>query len=134
MWLAHIVAVASFAIWAQPHSCDTETIDAMAWVESRGNTFAVGGSGERGLLQVIPKWSVVPGLLLHVPAVGRMEGCRILQRWQRRAKGNKFLALQAYNGGNPGLKNECTKCTSYAKAVLRRKRHMRRARVHRRRY
>lgn len=117
MWLALLVG---FAVWGHPHDCDVKTISAMEWVESRGNTMAVGRAGERGLLQVIPKWSRFPGWALHIPAVNRAEGCRILTRWKARAKGNKVLALQAYNGGNVGLHDRCSRCRSYARAVLRR--------------
>ena len=51
--------------------------------ESRGQTLAVSPSGQhRGLMQVGARWARVPGWALHVPAVGVVEGCRLLAGWQ----------------------------------------------------
>ena len=99
-------------------TCDSALLDAISYVESRHNTFAISPAGAIGVLQVIPRWSRYPRFMLFIPAFNRVEGCRILKRWQRRAKGNLKIALRAYNGGNVGLRGECSKCDHYANAVL----------------
>lgn len=118
--MIHLILLANFLITAHPHDCDKELIAAMEHVESRGNTFAVSPAGARGLLQVIPKWSKYPAWALYIPAVNRREGCRIYKRWLGRAEGMPTLALQAYNGGNVGLQDECSRCRTYALHVLER--------------
>ena len=89
---------------------------AIEHVESRGNTFAVSPVGARGLWQVMPSVARVPVWLLHVPAVGRAEGRRVLGRWLRRCHGDQVCALRAYACGNKGLRGACD---WYAAAVLR---------------
>jgi hypothetical protein len=87
---------------------------ALVSVESEGNTWAVGSSGERGRWQVLPRYARVWGPLLHVPSVGQAEGRRILRKRLAGAQGDKALALCRYNAGN--------KCTArgrrYAAKVL----------------
>lgn len=61
-------------------------------------------------------------------AVGRWEGCRILRRWERRARARcahegrrcnvQARALAAYNAGVAGLRGQSREGMSYARAVL----------------
>jgi soluble lytic murein transglycosylase-like protein len=111
MWLLLLVLLA-----APPVPCDTELLDAMEWVESRGNPLATSPAGARGLLQILPQWSNYPAWALYIPTINRIEGCRIYQRWLSRAGGSRRAALRAYNGGNAGLRGDC--CKQYADAVL----------------
>ncbi len=111
-----------------PEPCNLELGAAIEHVESRGNTWAVSRTGARGLWQVQPAWSRVPAWALHVPAVGRWEGCRILRRWQRRARARckwegrgcnaRLRALAAYNAGVHGLRGQSTDGRRYALAVV----------------
>ena len=89
---------------------------AIVHVESRGNEWAVSPVGARGRWQVMPQWSRVHPLLLHVPAIGRAEGRRILARWRVRCHGDGRCALRAYACGTAGLRGGCD---WYAAAVLR---------------
>jgi len=111
------------------HVCkeDPRLIKSIIQVESRGYARAVSRSaGAVGLMQVMPKSfrrfckhrdPVCSALLLY-PQLNRAEGCRILWRWKRRSRGNLRRALQAYNCGNRGLRDECG--VGYANNVLRR--------------
>ena len=111
------------------HKCkeDPRLIQAIVRVESRGYARAISKSaGAVGLMQVMPRsfrrWCkhkdpLCSALLLY-PPLNMSEGCRILWRWKRRSKGNLRRALQAYNCGNRGLRDECG--VRYANNVLRR--------------
>ena len=113
---------------SSPQPCSPELSAAIEHVESRGHTLAVSGAGARGLWQVMPAWSRVPAWALHVPAVGRWEGCRILRRWRRRARARcawegrgcrvEVRALAAYNAGGAGLRGRSRRGMDYALAVL----------------
>ena len=129
--MSFFLIAAAWLAWGGGEQCGP-IVAAITHVESRGNTFAIGSVGERGLMQVRPRYARIPGLLLHVPALGREEGCRILQRWQSRARRRceherrKGLschagtrALAAYNAGNPGLHGESSRGNAYARKVLR---------------
>ena len=121
--------VAAFLLaLSSPQPCSQSLSAAIEHVESRGHTLAVSRTGARGLWQVMPAWSRVPAWTLHVPAVGRWEGCRILRRWQRRARARcryegrecnpTVRALAAYNAGGPGLRGRSRRGMDYARAVL----------------
>lgn len=116
--LIHLLIGTMYLMHGHPHDCDPDLISAIEWVESRGNPLATSPKGAVGVMQVIPKWSKWPIWTLRIPAISRMEGCRIFKRWLRRAGGVPTLALQAYNGGNVGLRDECSRCTYYAHTVL----------------
>ena len=113
---------------SSPQPCPRDLSAAIEHVESRGHTLAVSRTGARGLWQVMPAWSRVPAPLLHVPAVGRWEGCRILRRWERRARARcawegrgcrpMVRALAAYNAGAAGLRGRSAEGMNYARAVL----------------
>ena len=60
-------------------------VDAIVHVESRGHTMARNACCS-GLMQVSRRYARVPSWLLHVPAIGRLEGVRILRRWRRRCR------------------------------------------------
>ena len=91
---------------------------AIVHVESRGNEWAISPAGARGRWQVMPAVARVHPWLLHVPAIGRAEGRRVLGRWlarcQRRGHGMR-CALRAYACGTAGLRGGCD---WYAERVL----------------
>jgi len=113
---------------SSPQPCSQSLSAAIEHVESRGHTLAVSRTGARGLWQVMPQWSRWPSWALHVPAIGRWEGCRILRRWQGRARrqcrregrGCRVMvrALAGYNAGNAGLRGRSRRGMDYARAVL----------------
>ena len=113
---------------SSPQPCAADLSRAVEHVESRGHTLAVSGAGARGLWQVMPAWSRVPAWALHIPAVGRWEGCRILRRWRRRAVARcrhegrgcrvEVRALAGYNAGGAGLRGRSRRGMDYARAVL----------------
>jgi len=114
-----------------PQPCPRDLSAAIEHVESRGHTLAVSRTGARGLWQVMPQWSPWPAWALHVPAIGRWEGCRILRRWQGRARRQcrregrgcvaMVRALAGYNAGNAGLRGRSRRGMDYARAVLARR-------------
>lgn len=127
------LAIVWFLIYSHPEPCELPLVKAMEHVESHGNTWAVGKDDDRGLMQVVPKWADVPAWALHIPAVNRWEGCRILQRWQKHAKARcrwerrrgyrsrcrrLSRAVAGYNAGFPGIKAESTAGADYARKVL----------------
>ena len=95
------IALAAYLLLA-PAPCQPGIACAIEHVESRGNTWAVSSVGARGLWQVMPGVARVPRWLLHVPAVGRSEGQRVLGRWlarcgrKRGARSQLRCALRAY--------------------------------------
>ena len=113
---------------SSPQPCPRDLSAAIEHVESRGHTLAVSRTGARGLWQVMPQWSRWPSWALHIPAVGRWEGCRILRRWQGRARARcrhegrrcdvMVRALAGYNAGNAGLRGRSRRGMDYARAVL----------------
>ena len=129
--MTNIIA-AILILTSHPEPCDPQLAAAVEHVESRGQTLAVSRTGARGLWQVMPQWSRAPAWALHVPAVGRWEGCRILRRWERRARARcaherrrcdvQARALAAYNAGVAGLRGRSREGMDYARAVLARTR------------
>ena len=67
----------------------------LPYVESRGNRWAISPVGARGLWQVRPRWSRVPGVLLHVWPLGTWEGRRVLRRWMQRCIKQERAELRA---------------------------------------
>ena len=104
-----------------------ERMKRIEFVESRGNPFVIGTSGERGSMQVIPRYSKFSPSQLSIKYVGRLEGCRIYNRWMRRAiklcKVKKCKAddraTMAYNAGNKGLYNKSSSGQQYLARVKR---------------
>jgi len=95
-------------------------VEAIVHVESRGNTMARTACCS-GLMQVSRRFSRWPAWALHVPAVGRLEGVRILRRWRRRCGGDIECALRAYATGSRALRDP-QHGRAYARAVLARMR------------
>ena len=93
-------------------------VDAIIHVESRGSTLARNACCS-GLMQVARRYSQWPSWALHIPAIGRLEGVRILRRWRRRCGGDLTCALRAYATGNRALRDP-QHGRPYALAVLRR--------------
>jgi hypothetical protein len=60
-------------------------VEAIVHVESRGHTMARNACCS-GLMQVARRFSRFPAWALHIPAVNRLEGVRILRRWRRRCR------------------------------------------------
>lgn len=128
--LAGAVMLAAL-LTSSPQPCAHQLSRAIEHVESRGNTMAKSPTGARGLWQVQPQWSSFPAWALHIPAVSRWEGCRILRRWEKRAvnrcayerkKGSRCnvtrRTLAAYNAGVHGLRGRSSDGEKYASAVL----------------
>lgn len=86
------------------------------YVESGHKPFVVSRAGCVGLMQVCPRYSQVPRLLLFVPVINRAEGCKMLAYWHKRAGGNWQRALAGYRCGNAGLRGKCG--DTYAKRIL----------------
>jgi len=93
-------------------------VPAIVHVESRGHTMARNACCS-GFMQVARRYARVPSWALHVPAIGRAEGVRILRRWRRRCGGDIECALRAYATGNRALRDP-RHGRPYAVAVLRR--------------
>ena len=70
-------------------------------VESHFDRFSVSRSGARGLMQIMPFWKKEIGHpddnLFH-PRTNLRYGCRILQFYLKKEKGNWMNALARYNG------------------------------------
>lgn len=98
------LTLAAALLFAHPQPCSPHLMAAIAHVESRGHVFAVSPTGCRGLHQVQPRYSLAPAWALHVPAVSRWEGCRILRRWQARCGGDMDCALRCYSHGRAGMR------------------------------
>lgn len=86
-------------------------------VESQGQWWVESRAGNRGVMQVHPKWANVTPAMLWIPEVNRAEGRRLLTYWHHQAHGRWAFALAAYNCGWGGLKGKCGK--GYARRVLR---------------
>lgn len=91
-------------------------VEAIVHVESRGDTMAHNACCS-GLMQVSRRYSHWPSWALHVPAINRAEGVRILRRWRRRCRGDIECALRAYATGNRALRDP-QHGRPYARAVL----------------
>jgi len=78
-----------------------ELVLAVIEVESRFDHFAISRVGAQGLMQVMPFWKDEIGRPqdnLTAIETNIRYGCRILQYYLQREKGNVRLALQRYNG------------------------------------
>lgn len=80
---------------------------AIAHKESRFQWDARGSSGECGMTQVLPSSGGVKCQWLDQPDVAANTASRVLARWTRRARGNLFHGLAAYNAGTVGLLRDC---------------------------
>jgi len=80
-----------------------ELVLAVIEVESRFDRFAVSRAGAQGLMQVMPFWKQELGREDDNLTDNRTNleyGCRILQFYLQREKGNLHRALAAYNGSS----------------------------------
>lgn len=91
-------------------------LEAVEHVESRGRWDVVSPSGCVGIMQVQPRYALVPRWALFLPSVNRAEGARMLAYWHRRSGGDWARALAGYRCGNAGLRGECG--DAYARRVL----------------
>lgn len=77
---------------------------AVIQVESAFEPYAISSVGAQGLMQVMPFWRKEIGRdddnLTHV-LTNLRYGCRILQHYLQREKGNLMMALARYNGSYP---------------------------------
>lgn len=103
------------------HGVDPQLVRALIWKESRFRAHAVGGKGEIGLMQLLPKGAVAEYARVHrVPPKSRRElfevrnnlevGCwylgAALRRW-RGADRSVERALVQYNAGESRAKEWC---------------------------
>ena len=106
--------------WSEPisiaseiYSLDPDLIAAVIMMESGGNAEAHGGSGEYGLMQIMPYHACVS----WEPIQNIDCGASILARLIERAGGSKSLGLAAYNAGETGRDRD-GKGLGYANKVL----------------
>jgi hypothetical protein len=115
---------------ADRRNLDPDFLASLVWMESRGDSNAVGPVGAVGLMQVMPKeagfsWRPSQETLMD-PGTNLFWGTRTLATVIRQGKGDIFNALAAYNGGwdqimYRGPKLFATKILrDYAHAVARR--------------
>lgn len=95
---------------AEEWDIDPLLLISVAWHESRFNNKAVSRAGAVGALQILPKWFCGSQKCDYIHVGGRA-----FTRWRKRAKGNLYMTLAMYNGGNsPGKRS-----FRYAKVVMR---------------
>lgn len=87
---------------ANRHGLDPRLLKAVVQTESSGNPLAVGSSGERGLMQLMPGTARQLGVTNPFDAVQSLDGgARLLSRYLTQYDGDLTRALAAYNAG-PG--------------------------------
>jgi soluble lytic murein transglycosylase-like protein len=90
---------------SEKYELEPELVAAIIQVESSWHPRAESEAGACGLMQVIPKWNPKPDGKLYTceelkdPATNIEAGTRALRWWLDRAKGDRNLALCAYNAG-----------------------------------
>jgi len=95
---------------ATANNVEPELVAAVIQVESSWYPKAESEAGACGLMQVIPKWNPKQDGSLYTcdelkdPATNIKAGTAALARWMKRASGDKYLALCAYNAGNTCFK------------------------------
>jgi len=91
---------------AQLNGLEPELVAAVIQVESSWYPKAESNAGACGLMQVIPKWNPKKDGTLYTceelkdPQTNIKAGTAALARWMKRASGDRYLALCAYNAGN----------------------------------
>jgi len=89
--------------FATRSSLSPELVLAVIEVESAFDRFAISRAGAQGMMQVMPFWKAEIGRpddnLTH-NATNLEYGCRILEFYLRREKGDLRAALAAYNGSS----------------------------------
>lgn len=89
---------------AQRAKLNPDLVLAVIQVESAFNRYAVSSAGAQGLMQVMPFWRKEIGRdedNLTQVLTNLQYGCRILQIYLQREKGNLMMALARYNGSYP---------------------------------
>lgn len=89
---------------AQRAKLNPDLVLAVIQVESAFNRYAVSSAGAQGLMQVMPFWRKEIGRdddNLTQTLTNLQYGCRILQIYLQREKGNLMMALARYNGSYP---------------------------------
>ncbi len=81
---------------SQQFNVPADLIKAVIQKESNGNPYAIGSIGERGLMQLTPKY--YPGVNAFDPRANIMAGTKSLSEYYKRY-GNWKDALSFYNGG-----------------------------------
>ena len=90
---------------ATANNLEPELVAAVIQVESSWHPRAESSAGACGLMQVIPKWNPKPDGTLYTceelkdPETNIKVGTKALRWWMDRAKGDRDLALCAYNAG-----------------------------------
>lgn len=80
---------------------DTQLVLSVITVESKFNKYAIGTSGERGMMQVMPFWITqigTPDQNLFDIQTNIRYGCTILRYYLQKENGNLTRALARYNG------------------------------------
>ncbi|HEY9034275.1 MAG TPA: lytic transglycosylase domain-containing protein [Pseudomonadales bacterium] len=89
---------------ASQANLNPDVVLAVIQVESAFDQYAVSRVGAQGLMQVMPFWKKELGRgednLTHA-LTNLRYGCRILQHYLQREKGNLMMALARYNGSYP---------------------------------
>ena len=90
---------------AHDQNLEPDLVAAVIQVESSWYPKAESDAGACGLMQVIPKWNPKPDGSLYTceelkePETNIEVGTKALRWWMDRAKGDRELALCAYNAG-----------------------------------
>lgn len=103
-WSPRILQWESLIVEEADHrALDPDFLASLVWMESRGDSQAVGPVGSVGLMQVMPKetgfsWRPSRAELLD-PGTNLFWGTRTLATVIQQGNGDVFNALAAYNGG-----------------------------------
>ena len=90
---------------AAANNLEPELVAAVIQIESSWYPKAESSAGACGLMQVIPKWNPRPDGSLYTcdelkdPETNIKVGTKALRWWMTQAKGDRELALCAYNAG-----------------------------------
>jgi soluble lytic murein transglycosylase-like protein len=104
-----------------PNNLPSSLVEAIIWVESKGNPYLVGRDGEIGLMQVLPSTAQDLGVsdssLLFDPIINIKTGVSYL-KYQLDRYGNITDAVAAYNAGSARKYNGVYVNQSYVDKVM----------------